>query len=58
MGFSKNSSNRKVHSDTGLPQETGNISNKHYNLPTTRSTKKKNKLKVSRKKKIIKIRDE
>ena len=35
-----------------------NISNKQFNLPTKRITKKKNKLKVSRKKKIIKIRDE
>ena len=58
MGFSKNISNRNVHSDTGLPQETGNIANKQYTLPTKRITKKKNTLKVRRKKKIINIRDE
>ena len=58
MRCTQSDSKSEVHSDTGLPQETGNIANKQYTLPTKRIIKKKNTLKVRRKKKIINIRDE
>ena len=57
----QNSSKREVYSNTILPQETRNISNKQPNFTPKaireRRTKKKNP-KVSRKKEIIKIRSE
>ena len=64
MGCSKSSSKREVYSNTSLPQETRNISNKQLNLTpksirerrTTTTTKKKPK--ASRRKEIIKIRSE
>ena len=42
MGYSKSSSKREVYSNTILPQETGNISNKQPNL-TPKAIKRKNK---------------
>ena len=60
MGCSKSSSKREVYTNTILPQETRNISNKQPNLTpkaiTERRTKKNPK--VSRRKEIIKIRSE
>ena len=55
----KSSSKREVYSNTILPQETRNISNKQSNrmLKTTRDRRTK-KPKVSRRKEIIKIRAE
>ena len=35
MGFSKNISNRNVHSDTGLPQETRKVPHKANLSPKT-----------------------
>ena len=60
MGFSKSCANGKVHSNTSLPQETREKSNK---LPsfTPKANRKKNEMKnprVSRRKEIIKIRAE
>ena len=59
MGCSKSSSKREVYSNTILPQETRNTSNKQPNLThkviRERRTKK---TKVSRRKEIIKIRSE
>ena len=48
---------RDVYSNTILPQET-NISNKQSNLTPKGASKRKTKAKVSRRKKIIKIRVE
>ena len=59
MGCSKSSSKREVYSNTILPQETRNFSNKKPNLTPKairqRSTKSP---KVSRRKELIKIRSE
>ena len=59
MGYNKSSSKREVYSNTILPQETRNISNKQPNLKPKaireRRTKKPN---VSRRNEIIKIRSE
>ena len=60
MGFSKSSAKRKVHSNTSLPQETREKSNKQPNF-TPKETRKKKEMKnpkVSRRKEIIKIRVE
>ena len=61
MGFSKSSkfSKRGVHSYTSLPQETKEASNKQprFTCKATRKRRKK-KPKVSRRKEIIKIREE
>ena len=57
MGFSKNSSKREVYSDINLPQET-KISNRHSNQPSKGIRKRRTKPKVSRRKEIIKIREE
>ena len=67
MGCSKSSSKREVYSNTILPQETRNISNKQTNL-TPKAIRKRRikkpekeeqtKPKVSRRKEIIKIRAE
>ena len=40
MGYSKSSSKREVQSNTGLPQETRNISNKQPKLPSKRIRKR------------------
>ena len=63
MGCSKSSSKREVYSNTLLPQETRNISNKQPNLTPKaireRKTKQNKKNpKLSRRKEIIKIRSE
>ena len=41
MGCRKRSSEREVHRDTGLPQETRKISNKQPNLPPKRIRKRR-----------------
>ena len=59
MGCSKSRSKREVHSNTILPQETRNISNKQPNLTPKAIRERQQKIpKVSRKKEIIKIRSE
>ena len=59
MGFSKSSSKREVYSNTILPQETRETSNRQLNFTpkTTRKRRTKNP-EVSRRKEIIKIRAE
>ena len=55
----QSSSNREVYSNTILPQETRNTSNKQPNLtPKATRVKEQMKPKVSRRKEIIKIRAE
>ena len=57
MGCSKTSSKREVYSNTILPQETRNISNKQPNLiPKGIRERRTKKPKVSRRKEIIKLR--
>ena len=59
MECSKSSSKRKVYSNTILPQETRNISNKQPNLTPKAIRERRTKIpKGSRRKKIIKIRSE
>ena len=59
MGGSKSSSKREVYSNTILPQETRNISNKQPNLTPNAIRKRRIKNpKGSRRKEIIKIRSE
>ena len=60
MGCSKSSSKSKVYTNTILPQETRNISNKQPNLTpkAIRERRTKNTPKVSRRKEIIRIRSE
>ena len=59
MGHSKGSSKREVYSNTILPQETTNISNKQPNLTPKEIRERRTKNpKVSRRKEIIKIRSE
>ena len=59
MGCSKRSSKREAHSNTILPQETRNISNKQPNLtPKTIRERRTKNPKVSRRKEIIKIRSQ
>ena len=59
MGCNKGSSKREVYSNTILPQETRNISNKQPNLtPKAIRERRTKKLKVSRRKEIIKIKSE
>ena len=57
MGFSKSSAKREVHSNTSLPQESRETTNKQLNFTpkTTRKSRIK-KPKISRRKEIIKIR--
>ena len=58
MGFSKSSSKRKVHSNTSLPQETREKSkNLTLHLKQLEKEEIKNPM-VSRRKEIIKIREE
>ena len=59
MGCSKNISKREVYSNTILSQETRKFSQKQPNLtPKATRERRTNKLKVSRRKEIIKIRAE
>ena len=62
MGCSKSSAKREVYSNTILPQETRNISNKQPKLTLKaikeRRTATKKTSKVSRRKEIINIRSE
>ena len=59
MGCSKSSSKRELYSNTILPQETKNISNKEPNLtPNAIREKRTKKSQVSGRKEIIKIRSE
>ena len=60
MGCSKSSSKREVLRDTGFAQETSNISTKQPNLPPLKELgrEEQTKPKVSRRKGIIKIREE
>ena len=59
MGGSKSSSKREVYSNTILPQETRNISNKQPNLtPKAIRVRRTKKPKISRRTEIIKIRSE
>ena len=58
MGWSKNSSKREDYSNTILPQETRNISNKQPNLTPKAIRERRKNPKVSRRKEIIKIRSE
>ena len=59
MGCSKNSSKREVYSNTILPQETRNISNKQPKLTAKAINERRTKtLRVSRRKEIIEIRSE
>ena len=55
MGCSKSSSKREVYSNTILPQETTNITNKPSNLTPKGTRVRRTKPKVSRRKEIIKI---
>ena len=57
MECSKNSPTREVYSDIDLPQKTEKNSNKQPNLPL-KGIRKQSKPKVSRRKEIIKIREE
>ena len=63
MGCSKNSSKREVYGNTILPQETRKISNRQPNFTPKitgkcRTTTRKKKTKISKRKEIIKIRAE
>ena len=59
MGCSKSSSKREVYSNTILPQDTRNISNKQPNLtPKAIRERRTKNPKFSRRKEIIKIRSE
>jgi len=61
MGCHKSTSLREVHSDTGLPQKLLKIPKQQLNLLPKIITKKKKehtKPKVSRRKEILKIREE
>ena len=55
MGFSKSITKRDVHSNTSLPQETRETSNKQSNLIHLKQLEKEPKTaKVSRRREIIK----
>ena len=59
MGCSKSSSKSEVYSNTSLPQETGNISNKQPKLAPKAIRERRTKIpKISRRKEIIKIKSE
>ena len=58
MGCSKSSSKREVYSNTILPQETRNISNKQLKLTPKAIREGTKKTQVSRRKEIKKIRSE
>ena len=57
MGYSKGGTERKVHSNTGLPKKDRNISNKQTNCTSTRTGgTTTNKARASRRKEITKVR--
>ena len=59
MGHSKSSSKREVYSNSISPQETRKISNKQSNLiPKATRERRTKKPKVSKRKEIIKVREE
>ena len=58
MGHSEGSSEREVHSTTGLPKRDKNISNKQPYPTSTRTGQTTTKPRASRRKEIIKIRAE
>ena len=58
VGCIKSSSKREVYSYTSLPKETRKISSKQSNLTLKGTRERRTKPKVSRRKKIIKIRAE
>ena len=59
MGCSKSSSKREVYSNTILPQETRKTPNRQHNFtPKTTGKRRTKKPKISRRKDIIKIREE
>ena len=59
MGCSKSNSKREVYSNTILPQETRKTSNRQPNFtPKTTGKEEQKTPKISRRKKIIKIRAE
>ena len=58
MGQSKSSSLREFYSDTSLHQERRKMSNKQTNLHLKQLEKEQIKLGLSRRKEIIKIREE
>ena len=59
MGFNKSNAKREVHSNTSLPQETRETSNKQPNFTHKQLDKEEQKnLKVSRSKELIKINAE
>ena len=58
MEFSKSSSKREVYSNTILSQETGKASNRQPNSPFKGVKRRTENTKVSRRKEIIKIREE
>ena len=55
MGCSKSSSNRKVYSNTILPQETRKTSNRQPNSTPKTTGKRRKKPKINKRKEIIKI---
>ena len=58
-GMQQISPQREFHSDTGFPQKKRKISNTQPNIPHKRiRNRRTNKPKVSRRKEIIKIREE
>ena len=59
MGCSKSSSNREIHSNTILPQETIKTSNRQPNFTPKTTVKRRIKnSKINRRKEIIKIQAE
>ena len=58
MGCSKSSSKREVYSNTILPQETRKTSSIKSNFTTKKKMGQEEQKKISRRKKIIKIRTE
>ena len=55
MGCSKSSSKREVYSNTILPQETRNTSNRQLSFTPKAAGKRRTKKKISTRKEIIKI---
>ena len=59
MGCCKSSAQQEIHSNSGLPEKRRKISNQRLNPPPKElENKEKTKPKVSRRKEIIKIREE
>ena len=57
MGHYKSSAKRKVHSNTGIPQETSQINNLTLHLKQLEKEEMENP-RVSRRKEILKVRSE